>query len=149
MSEYLPASSDEFGTPDYLFAKLNEEYLFTLDAAASESNAKCKTYYTKETNGLLQSWFSHRVWCNPPYSRGMKEAFARKAYEETERACPLAVLLLPTCTDQSWFHELVTFPRVLVYPIQGRVRFVGGETSARDSHMILVFRNRAFVGWRK
>lgn len=145
----LGSSSDEFGTPDWLFELLHEEFDFTVDVCASDENWKLGRYYTKEDNALELDWCAHRVFCNPPYSNGMKEAFARKAYEETEKLCPLVVMILPTCTDQAWFHELVRAPRVLTYFVQGRIKFEGGAGSARDSHMILVFRNRSFCGWRK
>ena len=133
----------------WLFELLDEEFQFTRDVAASEVNAVIMPFWTKADDALSRSWAEERVWCNPPYSGGMKEKFARKAYEETEKHCPLVVMLLPSCTDQKWFHELVRPPRVLTYFIEGRVKFEGGKWSARDSHMILVFRNREFVGWRK
>lgn len=145
----LDKSSDEFGTPKYLFDALDTEFNFTLDVAATKENHKCRRFFTKEDNGLMQSWACEKVFCNPPYSNGMKEAFARKAYEETSKECILVVMILPTCTDQSWFHDLVRPPRVIRYDIQGRVKFDGGKTSARDSHMVLVFRNWRYCGWAK
>lgn len=43
-------------TPQDLFDELNEEFGFTLDAAASEWNHKLDNYYTVEEDGLLQDW---------------------------------------------------------------------------------------------
>lgn len=43
-------------TPQDFFDKLNEEFNFVLDAAATNDTAKCRLYYTPEMDGLLQSW---------------------------------------------------------------------------------------------
>ena len=47
------SETDEWGTPNDLFIKLNKQYNFTLDVAASNTNYKCKKYYTKEDNGTF------------------------------------------------------------------------------------------------
>ena len=36
----------EYNTPQWLFDALNAEFKFTLDAAASKANAKCKRFYS-------------------------------------------------------------------------------------------------------
>lgn len=43
-------------TPQDFFDKLNEEFSFTLDAAATDKTAKCPLYFTPETDGLKSSW---------------------------------------------------------------------------------------------
>ena len=43
-------------TPQDFFDKLNEEFSFTLDAAATDKTAKCSQYFTPETDGLTSSW---------------------------------------------------------------------------------------------
>ena len=64
------SKKENWETPQDFFNKLNEEFRFTLDAAASDDNAKCANYFTKEQDGLVQSW-GHTVWLNPPYGRYM------------------------------------------------------------------------------
>lgn len=61
-------SVDDRALPPEAFAKLNERFDFTVDAAASAHNAKLPRYYTIENSGLLASWAGERVYCNPPYS---------------------------------------------------------------------------------
>ena len=57
-------------TPQDFFDKLNEEFGFVLDSAATDKTAKCSLYYTPETDGLSQSWDrGGAVFCNPPYGR--------------------------------------------------------------------------------
>lgn len=50
------SSSEEWGTPQELFNRLNKEFNFTLDICASKENAKCPKYYTKEEEALKQEW---------------------------------------------------------------------------------------------
>lgn len=50
------SNSDEWETPQNLYNKLNEEFNFTLDPCATDSNHKCEKYYTIKDNGLLQDW---------------------------------------------------------------------------------------------
>lgn len=50
------STTDEWETPQDLFDKLNSIFCFTLDACADEKNHKCEKYFTKEQDGLKQSW---------------------------------------------------------------------------------------------
>lgn len=144
--DYLHTGSDEFGTPDYIFKPLNDEFHFTFDAAASAENAKCPLFFTKEDNALaLRSWVNEAnayevdpvFWCNPPYSRGNVSAFIKKAYEESQNGATV-VLLVPARTEQDWFHDIV-LPNAEVRFVRGRIKFNGGKTSARQSHMVIIF----------
>lgn len=46
----------DWETPADLFAKLHDEFGFTLDAAASSSNHKCAKYYTHEDSAFNHEW---------------------------------------------------------------------------------------------
>ena len=50
------SKEEKWATPQDFFDKLNDEFHFTLDAAASPDNAKCANYFTEEQDGLVQSW---------------------------------------------------------------------------------------------
>lgn len=58
MNKNVLFSSDKknWETPQKFFNALNEEFHFTLDAAASHENHKCENYYTEEQDGLVQDW---------------------------------------------------------------------------------------------
>lgn len=43
-------------TPRDFFDELDREFSFDLDAAATAKSAKCKRYFTPETDGLKMSW---------------------------------------------------------------------------------------------
>lgn len=69
----LSSKSMTCGTPPELFEKLDAEYHFVLDPAATEETAKCRLYYTPDDDGLRQSWNrGGAVFCNPPYGRQLR-----------------------------------------------------------------------------
>lgn len=73
-------------TPQDFFDKLNAEFGFVLDPAATDKTAKCSLYYTPETDGLSQSWDrGGAVFCNPPYGREIGK-WVQKAFEEARIA---------------------------------------------------------------
>ena len=70
-------------TPQDFFDKLNAEFGFVLDPAATDKTAKCSLYYTPETDGLSQSWDrGGAVFCNPPYGREIGK-WVQKAFDES------------------------------------------------------------------
>ena len=52
----LSSKKMDYCTPQDFFNRLNEEFHFTLDAAATDKSAKCPAYYTPETDGLKSPW---------------------------------------------------------------------------------------------
>ena len=52
----LSSKKMDYCTPQDFFDKLNQEFHFTLDAAATSKSAKCPQYYTPETDGIKSSW---------------------------------------------------------------------------------------------
>lgn len=75
------STTAEWATPQAFFDELNAEFNFTLDPCATSENAKCARYFTKEDDGLAQSWSGERVFCNPPYGRDINK-WVEKAYNE-------------------------------------------------------------------
>lgn len=114
-----PSATCEWATPWPLFRRLDAEFDFTVDVAASTENAKCARFYTMEQDGLKQSWAGERVWCNPPYDHKSLTAFAYKAVYEKARGT-LSALLVPVKSDQAWWHE---------YAIQHEIRFIRGRVA--------------------
>ena len=115
-------NSNEWGTPDELFNSLNEEFHFTLDPCATDQNAKCEYYYTKNENGLLQSWKNETVFCNPPYGKELKQ-WVKKCYEEHKKNGITVVMLIPARTDTSYFHEYIYMQSEIRF-IKGRLKFI-------------------------
>jgi len=82
MNVHFSSQTDLWATPQDFFNKLNEEFNFELDVCARHENAKCKKYFTKEQDGLVQEW-KGVCWMNPPYGREIGK-WMQKAYEAAQ-----------------------------------------------------------------
>ena len=132
------SKEEKWATPQDLFDKLNDEFHFTLDAAASPDNAKCANYFTEEQDGLVQSWGGHTVWCNPPYCR-KTGLWVKKAYEEHQRTGCTVVMLLPSRTDVRWFHDYILGKAEIRF-IKGRLKFGENKNSAPFPSIVVIYR---------
>lgn len=116
------STKNDWETPEGLFAALDREFRFTLDAAANAANAKCRRYYTVEDNGLIQDWGGETVFCNPPYGNKETGEWTRKCYEEAQKPETTVVLLIPARTDRASFHDYVLGKAEIRF-IRGRLKF--------------------------
>lgn len=114
-------TKDEWGTPQELFDRLDALFGFTLDAAATVENAKCKRYFTKEDNGLARNWEGNVVWCNPPYSGDQLERWVKKICLEASGGTTI-VALIPASTGNAWWTEWINQADVVVF-IRKRIAF--------------------------
>lgn len=135
------SATDNWATPVDFFEKLDSTYRFDLDVCASRENAKCRRFYTKEDDGLAQTWIGV-CWMNPPYGKEIG-AWVRKAYESSQE-CATVVCLLPARTDTKWFHDYCTLGQITF--VKGRLKFGGSKTSAPFPSMVVVFEKRNSTG---
>lgn len=139
------SKTDQWATPNDFFDKLNEEFHFTLDPCADEINHKCEKYYTKEDDGLKQSWNNERVFCNPPYGREIGK-WVEKAYAENMIGGAYVVMLIPARTDTKWFHDYIyNKPNVEIRFIKGRLRFGNSENPAPFPSMLVIFKREPLM----
>lgn len=135
-SGLFTSNTDLWSTPQAFFDKYNEQYHFTLDVCATDENAKCKQYYTKEIDGLKQEWFGV-CWMNPPYGRDIKH-WIRKAYESSIKNNTIVVCLLPARTDTAWWHDYCMKAKSVEF-IRGRLKFGDSKNSAPFPSVVVVF----------
>lgn len=129
-----------YGTPQWLFDKLDKEFGFTLDACASDWNTKCEKYHTEKEDGLLQPWKGHTVWCHPPYSN--IEAWLNKGVREARENGVVSVHMVTNSTDSVWFHKRAALGEV--YYLRGRIDFIphpeiGKVTNNMRGTVLVVF----------
>lgn len=119
-------------TPQDFYDKLNEEFHFVLDPAATKKTAKCAKFYTPETDGLSQTWdCGGAVFCNPPYGRTINK-WVKKAYEEARGGGFPIVLLIPARTDTSYFHDYI-YGKAEIRFIRGRLKFTDEDGNTADA----------------
>ena len=114
-SAMFTSNTAEWATPQAFFDELDAEFHFTLDPCATPQNAKCARFFTKEQDGLAQSWQGEKVYCNPPYGRDIGK-WVKKAADEVSRggadACRHA---------HSRENGHVVFPRLHIQASRGAV----------------------------
>ena len=137
--------SDEWGTPKELYDKLDKEFGFTMDVAASDNNYKHPNYYTVDDNALFHNW-GKVVFCNPPYSNIYN--FLEKAWLELKKGnTDTAVFLTFANTDTKWFHKFLYKHAELRF-IQGRIKFEqpgsNGNSAMRPSMICVLRRTEIF-----
>ena len=103
---------DGSSTPQWLFNVLDDQVLaltgqrFQLDAAASDWNAKCQSYFDKRMDALQQDWSKWlRIFCNPPYDVDLASQFVAKGLGAAESGATV-VFILPFWQRYPWFQEL-------------------------------------------
>ena len=129
---------DDWATPKELYDSLNEEFNFDFDPCPLNPNF----------DGLEIRW-GERNFVNPPYSRMLKEAFIRKAFEQAQKG-RLSVMLLPVSTSTKIFHEVI-YHNAEIRFLKGRVKFEGINTFGKlvnnkcgmHDSMIVIFRGES------
>ena len=104
---------DDRKTPKEFYDKLNEEFNFDFDP--------CPYQHDMSWDWLeIERWQSNFI--NPPYSRKLKDAFVKKAIEESKK-WKLCVLLLPVSTSTILFHDYIQPNAKEIKFIKGRIKF--------------------------
>jgi phage N-6-adenine-methyltransferase len=68
-SVHFSSATGEWETPQVLYDELARIFGgFTLDPCATQENAKCAHFFTREDDGLSRDW-KGKVFMNPPYGR--------------------------------------------------------------------------------
>lgn len=143
-----------WGTPDWFYKLLNEEFHFTLDAAASAENTKCGQYFTRNDNALNQDWGKHVVFVNPPYGgpraackgkylpEATLGAWNAKASTASNDGATVA-LLMPSDTGTEWMCNAGRYAREIRL-ITPRIEFAPEEgikeSGNRGPSALIVYR---------
>jgi site-specific DNA-methyltransferase (adenine-specific) len=152
-------ASDEWSTPPDVYAALDREFTFRMDAAASPENFKWWAWFGPEhtqeifRDALAVDWWDElggpeglaaTVWLNPPYSKCRE--FIAKAAAEAAKGCTV-VCLVPSRTDTRWWHAHVwdetkhqPRPGVEIRFVRGRLKFGGATAGAPFPSVVIVFR---------
>jgi len=125
---------DERETPEKLFLDLDREFNFTLDPCCTEQNAKCKKFFTKKEDGLVQDWSEDVVFMNPPYSAIL--TWIKKAHNEALKGATVACLIISD-TSTTYWHEYCLFGKIRF--IRGRLKFGDNRYPAPFPSVIVIF----------
>ena len=84
----LSSKAMNWCTPADFFEKLDKEFHFNLDPAATHKSAKCANYFTPEENGLEQSWGGAECFAILHTQRSLTGL--RRHTERADRIIPLS-----------------------------------------------------------
>lgn len=132
---------DDWATPKDFYDKLDEEFHFNFDPCPFQHDIS-------KWDGLKIDW-KERNFINPPYSRKLKEAFVKKAIEESKKG-KLCVMLLPVSTNTVLFHDFISPNQSEIRFVRGRIKFSGTNTKGEfvtnkpgmHDSMIVIFDGR-------
>jgi site-specific DNA-methyltransferase (adenine-specific) len=120
------SASDRWATPFDLYAALHQEFNFNFDPCPLDGDGDGLA-------ALFCEWRGKRVFCNPPYGRGLEDWLKRGLEAE------LAVFLLPARTDTPWFHEICLSKAQEIRFLKGRLRFGGAKYNAPFPSIVVIF----------
>ena len=125
---YMPKSkSDEHITPEKVYLWIQHHWGFQKD----DMFDPCPVGFMKD--GLSFTW-PELNYVNPPYT--LLKEFVAKAMVEAFRG-KRTIMLLPSKTDQGWFHDLIAGEYELHW-IKGRLKFEGAKWSATQAHFLVM-----------
>jgi len=138
------SKDDTWTTPKDFFAKVSQEFNFTLDAAALQSSALCQNWFgpdhedaTKQ-DAFLLDWYKNAgggcIWLNPPYGQTIGQWVA-KAHKEAMKGATV-VCLVPARTDTAWFQDYC-LPHETRF-IRGRLKFGGSNPAPFPSALVIM-----------
>ncbi len=148
--QLFSSARQDWATPVPLFNAVNEEFCFSMDAAADASNTKCDLFLSESDDALGVSWANHlsnhgvdpataAVWLNPPYGRGVG-AWLQKVIAESCHIQSIVVLVMVRSDTKWWVDYAMRADEIRL--IAGRVRFVGAASGAPAPSALLVFDHR-------
>lgn len=128
-----PVDRDRWCTPPWVL-EVARQALGAIDLdpasnARAQQHVQACEWYSLDVgrDGLALPW-SGRVWCNPPYARGLIDLFADKILAEMERGeIDAMIVLVNSSTSAAWWQRLAARAEALVYPDQ-RLSFWHAET---------------------
>lgn len=117
------SANEHWATPPELYADLDKEFYFTFDPCPLRA----------DFDGLAISWAGHRIYCNPPYGRGVDKWLAKASEAD------LAVYLLPARTDTKWWHDYAMKADEIRF-LRGRLKFGGNPNPAPFPSVLVIFK---------
>ncbi|MDN7044819.1 DNA N-6-adenine-methyltransferase [Lactiplantibacillus plantarum] len=135
------SNKEDWETPQDFYDRLNAKYHFEWDLAASDDNAKCSCYFTRDDNSLEQDWegLSGNLFLNPPYGRELK-LWVKKAATTGLKDKQNLVMLIPSRTDTSYWHDYI-FNHAEIKFLRGRLKFevdgISGDSAPFPSAIVI------------
>lgn len=150
--------NDECSTPKELFNRLADIYNFTLDAAATKKNTKCKKFLSKKDDALFCDWKTNGyTWLNPPYSKsaGGILKWIDKAHYQTRNGFCRGVVCLIICDVSTASRQFAWDFADEIVELSPRVNFASPgwkkRTGGFQAYQLVIFKkhrgDKIFSRW--
>lgn len=102
----------DWGTPHYILDAARDAMGggFDLDPASNpvaNQHVKAAKIYTRDDDGLIETWHAERLWLNPPFTRGLIDKFIEKLVGEWHAGhVEQAVVITNNSTETAWAQRL-------------------------------------------
>jgi hypothetical protein len=133
---YQNSADEEYYTPSEIVEAARRAMgsidLDPASCASANEVVQAATFYTRDDNGLLQTWEGN-VFCNPPYSRKRIDEFVERLihfYDEGDITA--AVFLTSDNTDTRWFQRLMGKAAAICFP-EGRLNWWSTTNSGESN----------------
>lgn len=141
MPPYIPISKkQEHITPDIIYTIIEEETGLTkldlYDPCIVGTPFKSPCFF----NSLYSSWMNFN-YVNPNYDKESLEKFIQKAVKESLKG-KISIMLLPTKTDQDWFHDIILNNDYRIIWIRGRLKFKNNKFHAPNTHFLVIIKEK-------
>lgn len=162
-------ANDLWETPTAVYKRLDCEFDFIADMAASESNTKHHKFYTAEDDSLEFNWFDRidgesvifsgsSVFVNPPYSNPMP--WIQRAVEAQSDGL-IVVMLLNADPSVGWWAEAMPYVSEIRFIIaektpsgkysSGRIGFIdanGSDANGNSKPQCVFVFDPYRIGWQ-
>lgn len=115
---------NDWKTPTNIF-----DYIYTnvIPVVKDDFFDPCPFMHNTELWDWLKIDWKQKNFINPPYSLKIKEAFIKKAIEESKK-WKLCIMLLPVSTSTKIFHNFILPNKKEIRFLKWRVKFSGRNT---------------------
>jgi len=129
LSAYMPKSkSDVHITPDNVYEAIEKIYGYSKD----EMTDPCPVGFTQSA---LQIVWNKINYVNPPYT--LLKEFVDDAIHQANDYGNKTIMLLPSKTDQQWFHDLLHHGSKPHW-IRGRLTFKNNKYNSMNAHFLVM-----------
>jgi phage N-6-adenine-methyltransferase len=147
------SKKSDWETPDELFTKLDKEFSFVIDLAATKENSKCPYFLenifslSEQDEKLLRS--SSAAFMNPPYGRDIGR-YIKQAMRISDWFLIDLVMLLPARVGTQWWGIFWDYEKhkpkdnFQVRFLEGRLTFKGSNNSAPFPSAIVIYKPEGF-----
>jgi len=132
------SKNQEHLTPDRVFDLIDEH--FTINKRQFYDPVPVGTPFRAPCffNGLYGDWEFFN-FINPPFAKEILEKFVAKAVDQAKKG-RVSVMLLPTKTDQDWFHDLILKYEFQILWIKKRLKFKNNKHHSTDTHFLVLIK---------